>query len=243
MKKITFILALLCQVSLAQNKSTYLFVSGAWGGGWEYKQVDAILTAQGHIVYRPTMTGLGERVHLLNENVSLSTHIEDIVNVIRFEELQNVILVGHSYGGMVITGVAEKIPERIKKLIYLDAFVPNDGESVEKINGAAAWDGMIKPLIKNGAVGYPFGATKPNPPTDVMHPLKAFTETIKIKNPLASKIPTFYILMIKDGKGGFEEWGASRARKRGWKIFTLEGDHYAMRDQPENLVEILKKCN
>ncbi len=243
MKKTILILTFLWQVSFAQNRPTYLFVSGAWGGGWEYKTVDSILTAQGCKVYRPTMTGLGERVHLLNENVSLSTHIEDIVNVIRFEELQNVILVGHSYGGMVISGVAEKVPERIKKLIYLDAFVPNDGESIEKINGSAVWDGMIKPLIKNEAVGYPFGATKPNPPTDVPHPLKTFTETLNIKNPLAAKIPTFYILMTKDGKGGFEASGASRARKRGWPVLTLEGGHYAMREQPEKLVEILKKCD
>lgn len=244
MKKTSFILifTLFCQFSFAQQRQTYLFVSGAWGGGWEYKKVDSMLTTQGNKVYRPTMTGLGERVHLLNENVSLSTHIQDIVNVILFEELHDVTLVGHSYGGMVISGVAEKIPERIKKLIYLDAFVPNDGESIEKINGTAAWNGMITPLIKNGAVGYPFGATKPTPPTDVPQPLKAFTETLTIKNPLVLKIPTYYILMMKDGKAGFEEWGASRARKRGWAILTLEGGHYAMRDQPENLVSILKKC-
>lgn len=245
MKKtlLSLLLALLSICSFSQNTSprTYVFVHGAWGGGWEYKKIDSILTAQGHKVYRPTMTGLGERVHLANADIGLSTHVMDIVNVIRFEDLHNVVLVGHSYGGMVISGVAEQVPDRIAKLIYLDAFVPNNGESVQIINGPA-WDGMIKPVVKDGFVPYVLGATKPTPPTDVPQPVKTFTETLKITNPAVSKIPTFYILMTKDGKGGFEDWGASRARKRGWSILTLEGGHYAMREQPAALVKILEKC-
>lgn len=243
MKKLLFSVVIIFFVNLTfgQTRQTYLFVSGAWGGGWEYKKVDSILTAQGHKVYRPTMTGLGERVHLANAEISLSTHINDIVNVILFEDLRNITLVGHSYGGMVISGVAEQVPERIKKLIYLDAFVPNDGESIQKINGPA-WEQMIVPIVKNGLISYPFGATKPLPPTDVPQPLKTFTETLKINNPLVPKISTTYILMMKDGKGDFIEWGASRAKKRGWPILTLEGGHYAMRDQPTELVKILEKC-
>ncbi len=107
---------------------TYLFVPGAWDGGWDYAKVDSILSAQGDIVYRPTLTGLGERVHLANPGVNLTTYVNDILNLIRFENLHEVILVGHSYGGMVISGVAEQVPDRIKQLIYLDAMVPNDGE-------------------------------------------------------------------------------------------------------------------
>jgi pimeloyl-ACP methyl ester carboxylesterase len=241
MKKVLFLLALaLSTVCFGQtNKQrVFLFVHGAWGGGWEYRKVDSLLRAKGDIVFHPTLTGLGERVHLANPEINLTTHITDIVNAVKFENLYDVILVGHSYGGMVITGVAEQIPDRIQRLIYLDAFVPNNGESMKTQSGPL-WDNLLSPLIKDGLIGYPFGPTKPNPPTDVPQPLKTFTETIQISNPLVKKIPTTYILMTKDGKGGFEQ-AVSRARDRGWKIITLEGGHYPMRDQPEALVKKLK---
>ncbi|OZI09783.1 hypothetical protein BWI93_02650 [Siphonobacter sp. BAB-5385] len=142
MKNLFFLLAFLVStVSLAQSRTprTFLLVHGAWSGGWDYAKVDALLTAKGDKVYRPTLTGLGERVHLSNANVNLSTYISDIVNVIRFEDLHNVILVGHSYGGMVIAGVAEQVPDRIRQLVYLDAMVPNDGESARDVCGPI-WD-------------------------------------------------------------------------------------------------------
>lgn len=223
---------------------TYVFVHGAWGGGWEYKKVDSILTSQGHKVYRPTMTGLGERVHLANADINLSTHIMDIVNVILFEDLPNVVLVGHSYGGMVISGVAEQVPERIRKLIYLDAFVPENGESLFLSRGPNG-DAMTKPFTKNGFVNYFFGPTKPTPPTDVPQPLKTFTEPLAITNPAVKKISTSYILMTQNHdaeKAGFAPF-AVRAKQRGWQILQLEGGHYAMRDQPVELVKILSKCN
>ena len=242
MKKLLFFLAFgLSTICFGQTKKqrTFLFVHGAWGGGWEYAKVDSILSAKGEIVFHPTLTGLGERVHLANTDINLTTHITDIVNVIKFENLHDVILVGHSYGGMVISGVAEQLPDRIKQLIFLDAFVPNDGENMKMIVGPA-WDGLIAPIIKDGYIGYPLGPTKPTPPTDVVQPFKTFTETLKISNPLVKKIPTSYILMTKDGKGGMEEWGASRARAKNWKIYTFEGGHYSMRDQPAELVKKLE---
>ena len=240
-KLLLFFLLGITTIGFGQTKSSrvYVFVPGAWDGGWDYRIVDSILTAKGDIVYRPTLTGLGERRHLANADINLTTHINDIVNVFKFEDLHNVILVGHSYGGMVISGVAEQVPERIKQLIYLDAFVPNNGESI-KIIVDSAWDIMVTPFLKDGLISYPFGATNQIPPTDVPQPLKTFTETLNISNPLIKKIPTAYILMLKDGKGGFEEWGASRARERGWKIFTFEGGHYSMREQPEALVKKLE---
>ncbi|QHV95664.1 alpha/beta fold hydrolase [Spirosoma endbachense] len=221
----------------------YLFVHGAWGGGWEYKQVDSILTAQGAKVYHPTLTGLGERVHLASPQISLRTHITDIVNVIRFENLHNIILVGHSYGGMVISGVADQVPDRIKQLIYVDAFVPNNGESLFRAIGHTG-EASTKPHTKDGFVKYFFGPTKPFPPTDVPQPLKTFTEPLTLSNPAVLKIPTWYILMTKNGdrqKAGFAS-SAQRAQQRGWPILTLEGGHYAMRDQPANLVRVLEKC-
>src|SRR5690242_3357406 len=117
-------------VADAQNpKPVFVIVHGAWGGSWAFKKVDSLLTEKGCIVYRPSLTGQGERVHLANTEVGLQTHINDVVNMILYEDLHNIVLVGHSYGGMVITGVADSVADRIKTIIYLDAFVPESGES------------------------------------------------------------------------------------------------------------------
>ena len=110
--------------------ATYLLVHGAWHGGWCWRRVTDILRAEGHTVFTPTLTGLGERAHLARPEIDLETHISDVLGVLDAEELDDVILCGHSYGGMVITGVADRLPGRIKALVYLDAFVPEHGESV-----------------------------------------------------------------------------------------------------------------
>jgi pimeloyl-ACP methyl ester carboxylesterase len=123
-------------------------VHGAWGGGWDWKHVDQLLTADGYKVYRPTLTGQGERSHLASTNIDLDTHIQDIVNVIVWEDLHDVVLVGHSYGGMVITGVADRVPDRIRRLVYVDAFVPDNGESANEITIAPA----LKKPVTNGFV-------------------------------------------------------------------------------------------
>ena len=108
--------------------ATFVLVHGAWGGGWVWKKVIPLLRAAGHEVHATTATGLGDRVHLAGPAVDLDTHIADVVNVLEFEELTEVTLVGWSYGGMIITGVAERVPERLARLVYLDALVPADGE-------------------------------------------------------------------------------------------------------------------
>jgi len=115
------------------SKPTFVIVHGAWGGGWDWKHVADLLTADGYTVYRPTLTGLGEHSNLSSTNIDLDTHIQDIVNVILWENLRDVVLVGHSYGGMVITGVADRVPDRIRHVIYVDALLPENGENVNSI--------------------------------------------------------------------------------------------------------------
>jgi pimeloyl-ACP methyl ester carboxylesterase len=138
---------------------TIVFVHGAWGGGWQYTKVQPLLEGAGHTVYRPTMTGLGERVHLAGPDVGLSTHVEDIVKVLEFEDLHEVVLVGHSYGGMVIAGVADRMPERIAKLVFFDAILPEDGESVANLLGdvidqmATAGGGGAEALAARASMG------------------------------------------------------------------------------------------
>ena len=113
--------------------ATFVLVHGGWHGGWCWQKVVPFLEAAGHEVYAPTLTGLAERASELSPDVGLDTHIQDIVGLLEEKNLQGVILVGHSYGGMVITGVVDRVPERIAHLVYLDTFVPRDGESIADV--------------------------------------------------------------------------------------------------------------
>src|SRR5947209_17490274 len=110
--------------------ASFVLVHGAWHGSWCWKRVRKALQAAGHEVFTPTLTGLGERSHLLSRDVNLETHIQDVVNLIKWEELTDIVLCGHSYGGCVISGVADRIPARIRALVYVDAFVLENGENL-----------------------------------------------------------------------------------------------------------------
>ena len=110
--------------------TNFVLVQGAWIGGWYWRPIAQALRKAGHEVYTPTLTGLGERSHLIGPNVNLDTHITDVANVFKYEELSDAVLVGHSYGGMVVTGAADALPERIASLVYLDAFVPRNGQAL-----------------------------------------------------------------------------------------------------------------
>src|SRR5664279_2079576 len=130
----------------------FVVAHGAWGAGWVWKKMHPLMTACGHRLITPTLTGLGERSHLASPAIDLETHIADILGVLKFEDLSGINLIGHSYGGMVATGVADRARERIAKLIYIDAFAPNDGDSVMSIipeasraQRKATPDGMIQP--------------------------------------------------------------------------------------------------
>ena len=226
----------------ATASRTIVFVHGAWGGGWQYTRVQPLLEEAGHTVFRPTMTGLGERVHLGGPEVGLSTHIEDIVKVLEFEDLHEVILVGHSYGGMVIAGVADRVPDRIAKLIYFDAILPESGDSVESLFG-----GAIDTIATAGAGGAEPWQLVPAwveegkpPPVDVPQPILTFTESIALGNPEAALLPAVFLLTVEAGKevDDFDAF-ADRARDRGWEVVRMEGDHNPHWYQPEAFVEVL----
>lgn len=219
-----------------------VFVHGAWAGGWHFRKVEPVLRAAGYRVYRPTLTGLGERVHLAEPRTNLSTHVEDIVKVIEFEALEGVVLVGHSYGGMVISGVAERVPQRISRLVYVDALVPEDGESVmdlagdripqmAELGGAGDAPWLLVPLwVQQG---------KP-PPVDVPQPLATFTEPIRLDDPAARALPATFILTVEAGKqtDDFDRF-RDRARHRGWTVVEVEGGHNPQWFQPQALAEVL----
>jgi pimeloyl-ACP methyl ester carboxylesterase len=237
----SFIAISFSSFSQSTNKPTYVIVHGAWGGSWAFKKVDSLLTAKGATVYRPSLTGQGERVHLATPDVGLYTHIHDVVNTILFEDLRNIILVGHSYGGMVVTGVADSLPERISQLIYLDAFVPEDGESVFAQGKTPE---SMKPLIENGFLIPRW--VKPNQPSpkDVPHSVKTFTDQIILKNPQRLKIPSHYILTVDKGKDLTKDdfsTQADKARKYQWPVSVLEADHNPQWSAPQALVSLLQK--
>ena len=224
------------------TKPTIVIVHGAWGGSWAFRKVEALLREKGYNVYRPQLTGLGERVHLSRPDIGLSTHITDVANTILYEDLHDVILMGHSYGGMVITGVADRLPDRISRLVYVDAFVPNDGESVMSL--ASTRGDWMKPMIKGGYMVPPWVKPYQPPPHDEPQPLKTFTEPLSLKNKTALKIPATYILTVDAGKEPKDDdfWPhAQRAKERGWPILQLTADHNAQWSAPEALVEMLTR--
>lgn len=226
----------------AAAKPTIVIVHGAWGGSWAWRKVDSLLREKGFNVYRPQLTGLGERVHLSRPDIGLTTHIDDVVNTILYEDLHDIILMGHSYGGMIITGVADRIPNRISRLVYLDAFVPNDGESVMSSVGTRGdW---LKPMIKGDYIVPPWVKPDQPPPHDEPHPLKTFTDSLSLKNNAALKLPATYILTVDAGKEPKDDdfWSqAQRAKDRGWPVLQLTADHNAQWSAPEALVEMLAR--
>lgn len=228
---------LLLNVALLKAQSTYVIVHGAWGGAWQFKKAAELLQLDGHIVYRPTMTGLGERHHLYNHSVNLTTHITDVVNTILFENLHDVILVGHSYGGMVVTGVADSIPDRIKKIIYLDAIVPEENQSAAQAIGRnefqAGNDGRIAPVwVKDTTVT----------PRDVPHPGATFLQPLKYSAEKLARFPITYIFTYQKEDGGMEKDDFYRfylkAKHKKWKVVALEASHNPQIDKLKELVAI-----
>lgn len=241
MKRLIYMLLggmiLLATGAMAQPK-TYVLVHGAWGGGWSFKKTDALLRSLGHTVYRITLTGQGERAHLASPDIDLTTHITDVVNTILFENLTDVVLLGHSYGGMVITGVADSIPDRIGKMIYLDALLPENGQSLAAAFGQEE-GGSWQP---EGGFVVPAWVREDQPyPKDVPQSAKTFTQPISLKNGDRLKISTTYILTYEGDnpeKDAFAVF-AKRAKDKGWNIVNMPADHNPQMTMPDKLAELL----
>jgi len=226
----------------AGKKSTYVIVHGSWGGGWDWKHVTELLTADGNIVYRPTLTGSGEHYNFSSTNIDLDTHIQDVVNVILWEKLHDIVLVGHSYGGMVITGVADRVPGRIRRLVYIDALLPENGETVDMIRVHKTND---PPVVDGFSIPNWVAANTP-PPHDVPQSVKTFDEPITLTNQaVAAKLPATYILTVEKGKPAeaddFYRFYL-RAQARGWTTLIMEGDHTVERSHPNEVVRLLEQA-
>ena len=227
-------------VSGGEQHPVIVIVHGAWGGGWAFGDTEQLLRSRGYDVYRPTLTGQGERVHLASPDVDLDTHIEDVVNTLLFEDLHNIILVGHSYGGIVITGVADREPGRIRHLIYLDALIPKDGDSWRGLSGeggAAALDEMIS----DGGLVPPWTSPDDPRPKDVPHPAGAYEQPIRLSG-AGDSIPASYVLTAEDpSRPESDEFFrfAEMARSRDWQIYILESDHNPQWSNVDGLARML----
>ncbi len=229
--------------------STYVLVHGAWHGSWCWKRVRKALQAHGHEVFTPTLTGLGERSHLLSPQVNLETHICDVVNLIRWEELSNVVLCGHSYGGPVVSGVADRVPDRIGALVYLDAFLLDDGRSVHdevppkdrnaQLEGARLHgEGWKVPPIPAAAFNVNAKDAAWMDRQCTMQPLAAFQQPLRLSGKInAVKEVTFVVATGYEGSPFMPSY--ERAKAKGWKTLSMACGHDVMLDMPEELTTIL----
>jgi pimeloyl-ACP methyl ester carboxylesterase len=228
--------------------TTFLLVHGAWHGGWCYKRVARLLRQAGHEVFTPTLTGLGERAHLMNPAIDLDMHVQDVVGVIRYEELSDVVLCGHSYGGMVITGVAEQLLAQIRSLVYLDAFVPENGRSLFDYLPAEQSDQMRTDAARNGE-GYKV-APIPAAHFAVNAEDAAWVDAMCVKQPLATfeqklalsgrQVPKrVYMFATGWGPSPFQQFGARCKDDRDWQFVTFACGHDVMVDRPQELADAL----
>ena len=229
--------------------ATYVLVHGAWHGGWCWQRVTPLLRAAGHEVFTPTLTGLGERSHLANAEIDLNVHIQDIVNVLAYEDLRKVILVGHSYGGMVITGVSERAAERLAHVFYLDAFVPRDGQALADLVASQFRDGLQQQAQATGGLLPPFPVSQYGvfeeadarwvEPKLVPHPFKTLTTPVRLTNPTALALPRSYVYCNNPAMGFFEAFAERTRTEKGWRYHELATGHDAMVTMARPLADLL----
>lgn len=229
--------------------TTFVLVHGAWGGAHTWRSVRPLLTLGGHHVFTPALTGIGERSHLSSPQIGLSTHVDDVVQQILYEDLTDLVLLGFSYGGMVVTGALGFVADRVDELVYLDAFVPDDGQSVVDLTGGAATpaaglgvEWLIPPRERefDDAAEADFAAPRRTP-----QPLRTFTEPVRLAAPLESfGFGLTYIKAIGEARaesGPDAFWDAAdRYRDRkGWRYEEIDSNHMIPQNRPAELAEIL----
>lgn len=234
--------------TLADERKTFVLVHGAWHGGWCWRRVADLLHKRGHQVFTPTMTGLGERSHLLDAKITLATHVTDVVNVIKWESLKDIVLVGHSYGGVVISGVAEAMHDAIGSIVFLDAFVPESGDSLAAKASQPVRE-AIAGLVQKGET-----AMKPVPAAVFRvnendrawvdakctpHPLATLTDKITLSGAYERTPKKAYIRAKGYPSVPFDGYHDRLKANSAWRVYELACGHDAMVDMPDRLTEIL----
>jgi pimeloyl-ACP methyl ester carboxylesterase len=222
---------------------------GAWSAAWAWKKMRPLMVAAGHQFFAPTYTGLGERAHLASPSNDLNTHIQDVLGVLEFEDLHEVTLIGHSYGGMVATGVADRVPGRIARLIYLDAFVPANGQSLIDFLPAAERERLLDSVTTGDG-----WRVTPNPiPPDTTsqdaawvaqfrmpQSLKCFEQRLHLQTEL--DLPRSYIHCTRYAdKKPFAQFARQARREPGWQIYELDASHSPNITAPGPLMEVIEQ--
>jgi pimeloyl-ACP methyl ester carboxylesterase len=222
--------------------ATFVLVHGGWDGAWAWRGIARELQAAGHDVFTPTLTGSGERVHLATPDIDLDTHILDVVNVLRYENLDEVILVGYSYGGMVVTGVAEQVPERISQLVYLDAFVPEDGQTLGDMVDPAVNAAFVQ-LAEIYGEGWRYPHNPPDADRRTSLLRKPTEQPLRVGNPAAAAIKRIYVHFTAKPDDSVTkpimQRIAQRVRAAGWQVRELPYDHFPQLDYPRDIANLL----
>lgn len=233
----------------SKSAKTFLVCHGAWSAGWAWKKMHPLMQAAGHRLVTPSYTGVGERAHLANPAIDLNSHIEDVLAVIKYEDLRDIVLIGHSYGGMVATGVADRARDKIAQLIYLDAFVPKDGQSLLDLNEVAR--ARMQEAAKSGdGWRVPPNPTPPDTsPADVDWlsarrvdmPIKCFEAKLKLQGgPLT--LPRSYIYATRITPADtFGPFAREAKNDRAWNYYEIDASHSANVTAPEALMALLQK--
>ncbi len=223
--------------------ATFVLVHGAWHGGWCWRRVVDRLAAKGHYVVAPTLSGVGERSHLPPDPIDLTTQIDDVVGEIQWKDLDGIVLVGHSYGGMVITGVAERLRERIATIVYLDAFQPADGQSLYDMVG-----GSSSSQPEHSAAPHPAAYFHVNEKDRAWvdskltpHPVRCFTEKLKVTGAYQTIPRKAFIRAPLFSNPAFDRSLAACRADPTWKTETVTCGHDVMIDQPDQLTTLLEK--
>ncbi|MFJ8746903.1 alpha/beta fold hydrolase [Embleya sp. NPDC127516] len=217
--------------------ATFVLVPGMCHGGWTFEPLARRLREHGHQAYPLTLTGVGARAHLLSSTVNLETHIQDVVNTLLDEQIEDAVLVAHSYGGMVTTGVADRVPDRVDSLVYVDALVPGDGDSCWSLVPAEReW------YLESGETGY---AVPPLPffdPRATPHPLASLIQRLRLTGDgdLARFRRRDYVYATGwDGESPFESLREQLLADPLWTVHDVDSRHNIMRDAPDTLLKIL----
>ena len=227
--------------------ATFVVAHGGWGGGWAWKKMRPLMAARRHEIFTPTYTGLGERAHLAHRDIDLETHIEDILAVLEFEDLRDVILVGHSYGGMVATGVADRVREKVRHLVYLDAFAPESGKSTNDYYFSGDRREAFLRTVIDGWLVPPQPMPDDISPADAVwtarhrtpQPLQSIEQKFVLRNgPLT--VPRTYIYCQRHSESDPFRQFLERAQKDGWATYELDASHSPHITAPEALMDILE---
>jgi pimeloyl-ACP methyl ester carboxylesterase len=234
-----------------ERATTYVLVHGAYGGGWIWRDVAAGLRRQGHQVWTPTQTGLGERSHLLSREITVDTHVQDVASLIEMEDLHDIVLVGHSYGGMAVTGVADRMTNRISRIVYLDALIPENGDSAFALLPAGMADARRKAALDQGA-----GVALPVPGPDAFsipagpakdwfmqrlrpHPIGTYESPLRLSKPTGAGLPVTYVAYTNPALASIEPSRQRARSKVGWQYQELAVPHDVEVPTPEKVVAVL----